>query len=126
MKIEKPLTENQKEVANKIYAYLIRVRRYVAKEELCAMLGWEYNLTNDRKVRDSINSLKKVRIIVATPDKKGYFAPTSKEDMREVIHLWRYLDKLEKEIQDIKKPVIKYFEKYGVATNDIFGLYGEE
>ena len=125
MKCEKPMTENQKEVANKIYAYLLSEHRYISKEELCAMLGWEYNLTNDRKVRDSVNSIKKVRVIVATPDRKGYFAPKCKEDMKEIIHLWRYLDKLEKEIQETRKPVIKFVEKFGYALNDIFGLYGD-
>ena len=122
MNIEKPLTKNKKEIANKIYAYLIKEHRYVSKQELCNMLGWEYNLTSDRKIRDSINSLKKVRAIVATPDKIGYFAPLNENDLEDLIHQWRYLDKLEKEIKDTKKPLIKFFEKFGNSVDNIFGI----
>ena len=40
---EKPLTEKQKEIANKIYTFMKATRRNVTKEEICAYLGWEYN-----------------------------------------------------------------------------------
>ena len=61
VKNEKPMTEKQKEIANAIYKFLYNEHRFVTKEEICLMLGWEYNLTNDRKVRDSINAIKKKR-----------------------------------------------------------------
>ena len=114
---EKPLTENQKKIANTIYAYLIKEHRFVTKQELCAMLGWEYNITNDRKVRDCVNAIKHRRAIVATPDRKGYFAPKNENDLEEIIHQWRYLDKLEEEIKATKKPIIEFYEKYKYKEN---------
>lgn len=89
MNIEKPITENQKQIANIIYKFLYHQRRFVTKQELCAELGWEYNSTNDRKIRDTINIIKKRKPIVATPDRKGYFAPICAVDFVTFFHTKR-------------------------------------
>ena len=109
---EKPITENQKEIANKIYAFLRECHRNVTKEEICAHLGWEYNSSNDRKVRDTINLIKKRRPIVATPDQKGYFACVNKNDLERCVHQWNYIDGIIKDLEETKKPLIAFYDHY--------------
>lgn len=111
MKNEKPTTEKQKDIANEIYRILLLARKFMSKEDICAKLGWEYNLTNDRKVRDTINLIKKRKPIVATPDKKGYFAPILRGDLDEIVHQWQYVDKVIADLEETKKPLIKFYEK---------------
>lgn len=125
MKIEKPITENQKQLANSIYKFLYHQRRFVTKQELCAELGWEYNSTNDRKIRDTINIIKKRKPIVATPDRKGYFAPICAVDLEEVKHQWKYIDSIIADLMETKKPLIEFCEKFGSAVGDIFGIEEE-
>lgn len=112
VKCEKPVTENQKELANKIYTYLYREHRYCTKQEICEHLGVEYNSNWDRKIRDTINVVKKRRAIVATPDRVGYFAPIGKEDLEEVQRQWKYIDKVQTDLEETKQPLIKFYEKF--------------
>ena len=121
MNIEKPITENQKQLANIIYKFLYHQRRFVTKQELCAELGWEYNSTNDRKIRDTINIIKKRKPIVATPDRKGYFAPICAVDLEEVRHQWKYIDSIIADLEETKKPLIDFCEKFGNSVDNIFG-----
>lgn len=111
MKNEKPTTEKQKDIANEIYRILLLARKFMSKEDICAKLGWEYNTTNDRKVRDTINLIKKRKPIVATPDRKGYFAPILRGDLDEIVHQWQYVDKIIADLEETKKPLIKFYEK---------------
>lgn len=110
--IEKPITQNQREIANKIYLFLRECHRNVTKEEICAHLGWEYNSTNDRKVRDTINLIKKKRPIVATPDQKGYFACVNKNDLERCVHRWKYIDGIIEDLEETKKPLIAFYDHY--------------
>lgn len=125
MNIEKPITENQKQLANKIYKYLYHEHRFVTKEEICIMLGWEYTSSNDRKIRDTINVIKKRKPIVATPDRKGYFAPIQKEDLEEIIHQWKYIDSIIEDLEETKKPLIDFYEKFGNSVYNVFGTHKE-
>lgn len=109
---EKPITENQKEIANKIYAFLKDCHRNVTKEEICTHLGWTYNSTSDRKIRDTINLIKKKRPIVATPDQKGYFACLNKNDLERCIHQWNYIDGIIKDLEETKKPLISFYDHF--------------
>lgn len=109
---EKPVTDNQKEISNKIYTYLYKQHRFCTKQEICEFLGWEYNSSADRKCRDCLNLIKKRRPIVATPDRVGYFAPIDKADLEEVVHQWKYIDKIIADLEETKKPLIKFYEKY--------------
>lgn len=113
VKCEKPITEKQKLIGNAIYKYLYEQHRFVDKEEICKMLGWEYNSSNDRKVRDTINLIKKRKAIVATPDRKGYFAPKDENDIEEIDHQWKYIDSIIQDLEETKKPLIAFREKYG-------------
>ena len=108
---EKPLTEKQKEIANSIYAFMKQARRNVSKEEICAYLGWEYNSSNDRKVRDTINRLKKRKPIVATPDQKGYYLCLTKDDKEKCEHQWAYIDSIIRDLELTKKPLIAFCER---------------
>lgn len=109
---EKPITENQKEIANKIYAFLKDCHRNVTKEEICTHLGWTYNSTSDRKIRDTINLIKKKRPIVATPDQKGYFTCLNKNDLERCIHQWNYIDGIIKDLEETKKPLISFYNHF--------------
>ena len=50
---------------------------------------------------------------MATPDRVGYFAPINKQDMEEVIHQWKYIDKIIADLEETKQPLIKFYEKFG-------------
>lgn len=111
-KFEKPITEKQQELATLIYKFLHKEHRFVTKEEICEMLGWEYNLTNDRKVRDTINIIKKIKPIVATPDRKGYFAPKFFDiDEEEVDHQLNYIDSIIDDLLATKQPLLDFKKK---------------
>lgn len=108
----KPMTENQKQVANSIYKYLATERRFVCKAEICNFLGWAYTETNDRKIRDTINLIKKKRPIVATPDSKGYFAPLKAEDLGFINKQLNYINSVIQDLEETKKPLIEFYEKF--------------
>ena len=109
---EKPMTENQRDIGNKIYSFLRNCHRNVSKEEICAHLGWPYNSTTDRKVRDTINLIKKKRPIVATPDQKGYFACLTKADLDRCLHQWNYIDSIIQDLEETKKPLISFYNHF--------------
>lgn len=115
---EKPVTEKQKEVANQIYIFLKNTRRNVTKEEICANLGWDYNTTTDRKIRDTINVLKKKRPIVATPDQKGYFLCLTKDDLDKCTHQWRYIDGIIEDLEETKQPLISFYNHFTSPKTD--------
>lgn len=108
----KPMTENQKKVANSIYKYLATERRFVCKSEICDFLGWAYTETNERKIRDTINLIKKKRPIVATPDSKGYFAPLKAEDLEFIKKQLNYINSVIQDLEETKKPLIEFYEKF--------------
>lgn len=109
---EKPITDNQRETGNKIYLFLKSAHRNVTKEEICAYLGWDYTSSTDRKVRDTINLIKKRKPIVATPDQKGYFLCLSKDDIERCEHQWRYIDSIIQDLEQTKRPLISFLRKF--------------
>lgn len=109
---EKPPTDNQREIGNKIYGFMKATRRNVTKEEICAFLGWEYNTSTDRKVRDTINLIKKRRPIVATPDQKGYYLCLTKDDIEKCEHQWKYIDSIISDLEMTKQPLISFLNQF--------------
>ncbi len=105
---EKPITDNQREIGNKIYSFLRSAHRNVTKEEICAYLGWEYTSSTDRKVRDTINLIKKRRPIVATPDQKGYFLCLTRDDIERCEHQCKYVDSIIEDLEQTKRPLISF------------------
>lgn len=113
--IGKPeLSEETKRRANEVYRYLRTEARPVTKEELCSFLGWEYNSSSERRVRDLISIIAKRKPIIATSDQRGYKVPTI-DDLEAVEHQWRELDSRISELAARREPLIKFAEKIKFA-----------
>ena len=110
MKCEKPMTENQRQNANILYR-LLMVYDVVTKEELLAELGWD--IRKDRQLRDLLSMIGKKRPLIATSDQKGYKIAKTKADLEEVIHQWKELDSRIEQLEERKKPLIAFYEKWG-------------
>lgn len=108
--IEKPNLDKIKERANIIYVYL-KDGKTRTKSELCGALGWEYNSSNDRRVREIISILAKKIPIISTSDSRGYRIAKSILDLDDVEHQWRELDSRISELEERKSPLIKFYEK---------------
>ena len=112
--IAKPeLSEETKRRANEVYRYLRTEARPVTKEELCSFLGWEYNSSSERRVRDLISIIAKRKPIIATSDQRGYKVPTVakwwKGECFPRANLW--------------KPLA---EKLGVTIPELLEIFGTE
>lgn len=110
MKIEKPMTENQRQNANTLYR-LLMAYDVVTKEEMLAELGWDSR--KDRQLRDLLSMIAKKRPLIATSDQKGYKIAKSKSDLEEVIHQWKELDSRIEKLEERKKPLIDFYDKWG-------------
>ena len=122
MKIEKPMTENQRQNGNKLYR-LLMAYDVVTKEEMLAELGWDSR--KDRQLRDLLSMIAKKRPLIATSDQKGYKIGKSKADLEEVIHQWKELDSRIEQLKERKKPLIEFYEKFGNSVDSVFGTYKE-
>ena len=110
MKCEKPMTENQRQNANELYRFLM-VSDVVTKEELCAELGWTQ--IKDRQLRELLSMIAKKKPLIATSNQRGYKIAKTKDDLEEVIHEWKELDSRIKKLEERKKPLIEFYEKWG-------------
>ena len=109
MEIEKPMTENQKKNGNILYK-LLMAYNVVTKEEMLAELGWDSR--KDRQLRDLLSLIGKKRPLIATSDQKGYKIAKTKEDLEEVIHQWKELDSRIEQLNERRKPLIDFYEKW--------------
>ena len=107
MKCEKPLTENMKEKANKLYLYLKDIGRYATKEEIGAYLG----VKNERSVRDIIALLATKKPIISNSFGKGYKLAQSEKDLEEVDLTWAELSSRMEELEKRIKPLIQFRNK---------------
>ena len=108
MKIEKPMTENQTANGNKLYHFMM-ANDYLTKEQMLAYLGWDSK--KDRQLRDLISLIAKKVPVISTSDKKGYKIAKTIDDLREVEHCWSEIDSRIEELEERKKPLIKFYEK---------------
>lgn len=108
MKCEKPLTDNMKEKANKLYMYLKNIGGYATKEEIGEYLG----VKNERSVRDIISLLATKKPIISNSCGKGYKLAQSEEDLDEVEHTWAELSSRMEELEKRIKPLISFREKH--------------
>lgn len=108
MKCEKPLTDNMKEKANKLYMYLKNIGGYATKEEIGEYLG----VKNERSVRDIISLLATKKPIISNSCGKGYKLAQSKEDLDEVEHTWAELSSRMEELEKRMFPLIAFRHKY--------------
>jgi hypothetical protein len=109
MKIEKPMTENQKFYGNKLYKFLMQ-NDVVTKEEMFEYLGWDSK--KDRQLRELLSLIGQKVPLIATSDQKGYKIAKNEKDLEEVTHQWQENDSRIKVLQDKNKPLIKFYEKY--------------
>ncbi|NCD06404.1 MAG: hypothetical protein EOL97_09810 [Spirochaetia bacterium] len=111
--IKKPeISENQKMLANKLYKFLMQQIESVDKKTMCEFLGWEYNSSNDRKLRIILANIGKVKPLLATSDQRGYRLAKNSEDVEEVEHQWKEIDKRIQMLEERRKPLINFYEKY--------------
>ena len=116
MKPQKPITNNIKEKANTLYAYLKKAYpRYCTKEELARVIG----CTNERTVRDVIAALSTVRPIIANSTTNGYKVALRPADVEEARHTWAEQSSRVEELQKRMQPLIAFIEKQnrGVCVN---------
>ena len=109
MKIEKPMTENQKFYGNKLYKYLMQ-NDFVTKEQMLAHLGWDKS--KDRQLRDLLSLIgQKVPLISISSD-KGYKIAKTKDDLELVEHSWAELSSRVEVLNSRITPLIKFRDKY--------------
>ena len=107
MKCEKPQLSNSQEKANELYLYLKQRFDYVSKEEIGAYLG----VKNERSVRDIISLLATKKPILSNSGGKGYKLAQTIDDLEELKHTWAELDSRIEQLEERKKPLLKFYEK---------------
>lgn len=109
VKCEKPLTENEKENASKLYKYLLK-NDVATKEEMLDFLGW--NKSKDRQLRNLLSIIGQRKPLISVSSGKGYKIAKDESDLREVEHTWAELSSRIEEIQKRIEPLIKFYDKY--------------
>lgn len=106
-KCEKPITDNVKEKANKLFLYLKEIGGYATKEEIGEHLG----IKDERSVRIVISALATKKPILSNSSGKGYKLARSKADLEEVEHTWAELSSRVEELQNRMQPLIAFRDK---------------
>lgn len=105
MEIKKPkMTEATRGRLNELYI-LLKQRNYKKIEIM------EYFGVGERTAREMISIVSKRAPVIATSDNSGYRIARTAEDLEEVIHSWKEIDSRQKELEERKKPLIKFYEK---------------
>lgn len=107
MKTEKPLTENIKDKANKLYVFLKSKDDFVTKAEIGEYLG----IYCERSIRDIISVLATVKPILSRSTGSGYKLAKNAQDLEEVEHTLAELSSRVEEIEKRMKPLYKFREK---------------
>ena len=108
MKYGKPTLSNSQEKANELFLYLKSIGDYATKEEIGVYLG----VKNERSVRDIISLLATKKPILSNSGGKGYKLAQTIDDLEEIEHTWAEIDSRIEQLQERKKPLIKFYEKY--------------
>ena len=114
-KYEKPITENMKDKANKLFIYLKSIGRYATKEEIGDFLG----IKNERSVRDVIALLATKKPIISKSNSCGYKLAQTEADLQEVENTWADLSSRVDELEKRMKPLIAFRDKlkYNIGEN---------
>lgn len=110
MKCEKPMTENQKYYGNILYKYMMK-NDVLTKQQMLKFLGWSES--KDRQLRELISYIAKKVPVISLSSDRGYKIAKSREDLDAVKHCWAELDSREREIEERKKPLIGFVDKFG-------------
>lgn len=109
MKIEKPMTENQKFYGNKLYKFLMQ-NDVVTKEEMLVHLGWDKK--KDRQLRELLSLIgQKVPLISVSSD-MGYKIAKTKEDLELVEHTLAETSSRIEVMESRMKPLYEFRDKY--------------
>jgi len=110
MKCEKPITQNVREKANKLYAYFTTHPYYCTKEELELELG-----VGERIVRDIIALLRSKGVpIISTSGSKGYKLARldNDDDYEKIKYMWAEIDSRIEELEINRKCCMRFVEQY--------------
>ena len=114
MKIEKPMTENQKFYGNKLYKFLLH-NGTTTKDEMLNHLGW--SRLKDRQLRDLLSLIgQKVPLISVSSD-EGYKIAKDENDLREVEHTWAELSSRVEVLNKRIAPLIAFRDKIKFNIN---------
>lgn len=114
MKIEKPMTENQKFYGNKLYKFLVH-NDVVTKDEMLTHLGWDKS--KDRQLRELLSLIgQKVPLISMSSD-RGYKIAKTKADLELVEHSWAELSSRVEVLNSRITPLVKFRDKYKFNSN---------
>lgn len=108
MKVEKPMTPNQKINGNKLYKFMM-VNDIVTKEQMLNCLGWDNS--KDRQLRELISLIAQKVPVISTSDNRGYKIAKNDADLEEVEHTWAELSSRIEELQKRIQPLIDFREK---------------
>lgn len=110
MEIRKPeMTEATRARLNELYL-MLRARTYT-KPEIMAHFG-----VSERTAREMISLVSKRAPVIATSDNSGYRIAKSAADLEAVLHSWKEIDSRQRELEERKKPLIKFYEKAGAIN----------
>ena len=114
MKIEKPMTENQKYYGNMLHTFL-KQNDVVTKEQMLEYLGWDSK--KDRQLRDLLSMIGKKKPLISTSDSKGYKIAKTQKDLQEVEHTLAEMSSRVEEIQKRMKPLYEFrdLHKFGIG-----------
>ena len=105
MEIKKPeMGEATRARLNELFL-MLKERTY-KKAEIMAHFG-----VSERTAREMISIVSKRAPIIATSDNCGYRIATTANDIEAVTHSWQEIDSRQKELEERKKPLIKFYEK---------------
>lgn len=115
-KYEKPITDNMKDKANRLFKYLKDIGRYATKEEIGEYLG----VKDERVIRDVISLLATKKPIISHSGFRGYMLAQTKEDLEEVERTWAELSSRCESLQERMQPLIKFRDmiKYNIGEKN--------
>ena len=114
MNVKPEMTTKEKERCNEIYALLKSHGGYVTKEELCETLGWKWNSSSDRKIRDLISLIAYRFPIISTSDGKGYklVGKVGVTEAKELLHQAKEHEARADKILARNEPIMRYLDKF--------------
>ncbi|HKL93805.1 MAG TPA: hypothetical protein VJZ69_00805 [Clostridia bacterium] len=105
MEIKKPeMGEKTRGRLNELYI-MLQERNY-KKAEIMAYFG-----VGERTAREMISIVSKRAPVIAVSNTRGYRIAKSAEDIDAVMHSWKEIDSRQKELEERKIPLIKFYEK---------------
>lgn len=114
MRIEKPMTENQKFYGNKLYKFLLH-NGTVTKAEMLNHLGWDKK--KDRQLRGLLSLIGQKAPLISVSNDEGYRLARTKEDLPLVEHAWAELYSRTEVLNRRMKPLIEFRDKIKFNIN---------